>query len=145
MQGREAAPGMLGFQTRPEGTTDIHITLPGVNGWGGERMFKYIKNLWLTISLKKKLGTFSIIVILVMGLSIAFNILIMNFSLDSFNVILNDNSLCYDVQEALEQEAAAFEGVTVWISPGFTLSTPAAAAMIFSAIVIPIFLFLLTV
>ena len=72
-------------------------------------MFKYIKNLWLTISLKKKLGTFSIIVILVMGLSIAFNILIMNFSLDSFNVILNDNSLCYDVQEALEQEAAAFE------------------------------------
>ena len=28
---------------------------------------------------------------------------------------------------------------------GFTLSTPAAAAMIFSAIVIPIFLFLLTV
>lgn len=57
--------------------------------------------------LKKKLGTFSIIVILVMGLSIAFNILIMNFSLDSFNVILNDNSLCYDVQEALEQEASA--------------------------------------
>lgn len=42
-------------------------------------MFRYIKNLWLTISLKKKLGTFSIIVILVMGLSIAFNILIMNF------------------------------------------------------------------
>ena len=72
-------------------------------------MFRYIKNLWLTISLKKKLGTFSIIVILVMGLSIAFNILIMNFSLDSFNVILNDNSLCYDVQEALEQEASAFE------------------------------------
>ena len=66
-------------------------------------MFRYIKNLWLTISLKKKLGTFSIIVILVMGLSIAFNILIMNFSLDSFNVILNDNSLCYDLQEALEQ------------------------------------------
>lgn len=72
-------------------------------------MFRYIKNLWLTISLKKKLGTFSIIVILVMGLSIAFNILIMNFSLDSFNVILNDNSLCYDLQEALEQEASAFE------------------------------------
>lgn len=72
-------------------------------------MIRCIKNLWLTISLKKKLGAFSFIVILVMGLSIAFNILVMNFSLDSFNVILNDNSLCYDVQEALEQEAFAFE------------------------------------
>lgn len=72
-------------------------------------MFRYIKNLWLTISLKKKLGAFSLIVILVMGLSIAFNMLVINFSLESFNVILNDNSLCYDVQEALEQEASAFE------------------------------------
>lgn len=48
-------------------------------------------------------------VILVMGLSIAFNILVMNFSLESFNVILNDNSLCYEVQESLEQEALAFQ------------------------------------
>lgn len=72
-------------------------------------MFSYIKNRWLSISLKKKLGAFSLMVILVMGLSIAFNMLVMNFSLDSFNVILNDNSLCYDVQEAMGQEAAAFE------------------------------------
>ena len=63
-------------------------------GWG---MFSYIKNQWLSISLKKKLGAFSVVVILVMGLSIAFNMLVMNFSLESFNVILNDNSLCYDV------------------------------------------------
>lgn len=71
-------------------------------------MSGYIKNLWLRISLKKKLGTFSIIVILVMGLSIAFNVLVMNFSLNSFNIILNDNSQCYDVQEAMGREAAAF-------------------------------------
>ena len=71
-------------------------------GWG---MFSYIKNQWLSISLKKKLGAFSVVVILVMGLSIAFNMLVMNFSLESFNVILNDNSLCYDVQESMEQEA----------------------------------------
>ena len=75
-------------------------------GWG---MFSYIKNQWLSISLKKKLGAFSVVVILVMGLSIAFNMLVMNFSLESFNVILNDNSLCYDVQESMEQEADAFE------------------------------------
>lgn len=72
-------------------------------------MFGYIKNWWLAASLKKKLGVFSIIVILVMGLSISFNILVMRFSLDSFGVILNDNSLCYEVQEALEQEAAGFQ------------------------------------
>ena len=72
-------------------------------------MFSYIKDQWLSISLKKKLGTFSLIVILVVSLSIAFNMLVMNFSLESFNVILNDNSLCYDVQEAMEQESAAFE------------------------------------
>ena len=59
--------------------------------------------------MKKKLGAFSVVVILVMGLSIAFNMLVMNFSLESFNVILNDNSLCYDVQESMEQEADAFE------------------------------------
>ena len=70
-------------------------------GWG---MFSYIKNQWLSISLKKKLGAFSVVVILVMGLSIAFNMLVMNFSLESFNVILNDNSLCYDVQESMEQK-----------------------------------------
>ena len=61
-------------------------------GWG---MFSYIKNQWLSISLKKKLGAFSVVVILVMGLSIAFNMLVMNFSLESFNVILNEFSLCF--------------------------------------------------
>lgn len=72
-------------------------------------MSGYIKNVWLRISLKKKLGVFSIIVILVMGFSIAFNMLVINFSLNSFNVILNDNSQCHDVQEAIGQEVAAFE------------------------------------
>lgn len=72
-------------------------------------MFGNLKSLWLSISLKRKLGIFSIIVILVMGMSIAFNMLVMNFSLDSFNVILNDNSLSYDLQEAMEEEARIFE------------------------------------
>lgn len=75
-------------------------------GWG---MFGYIKNLWLTISLKKKLGIFAVLVVLVMGLSVAFNIRVMNFSLDSFNIILKDNSQCHDFQEALELEIKAFE------------------------------------
>lgn len=72
-------------------------------------MLEYIKNLWFTISLKKKLGAFAAMVILVMGVSVAFNLRIMNFSLDSFNVILQDNSRCHDFQEALELEVSAFE------------------------------------
>ena len=72
-------------------------------------MLEYVKNLWFTISLKKKLGAFAAMVILVMGVSVAFNLRIMNFSLDSFNVILQDNSRCHDFQEALELEVSAFE------------------------------------
>jgi len=72
-------------------------------------MFKYLKNLWLRISIKKKLGSFAAMVILAMGLSVAFNIRVMKFSLDSFNIILNDNSRCHDFQEAMELEIRAFE------------------------------------
>lgn len=72
-------------------------------------MFGYLKNLWLTISLRRKLETFAVMVILVMGLSVAFNIRVMNFSLDSFDVILRDNSQCHEFQEALALEIKAFE------------------------------------
>lgn len=72
-------------------------------------MIEMIKKLWLTISLKKKLGSFSILVAMVMALSVLFNIQIMNFSLGSFHVILDDNSKCYDFQEAIENEINAFE------------------------------------
>lgn len=72
-------------------------------------MFRGIKEFWLTISLKKKIGSFAVMVILVMGLSVAFNIRIMDFSLGSFNVILDDNSRCHDFQEAMELEIKAFE------------------------------------
>ena len=72
-------------------------------------MFQNIKEIWLTISLKRKIGSFAVMVILVMGLSVAFNIRIMDFSLGSFNVILDDNSRCHDFQEAMELEIKAFE------------------------------------
>ena len=72
-------------------------------------MFQYIKNIWLSVSLKKKLGSYTVMVILVMGLSVAFNIYVMNFALGSFNVILDDNSRCHDFQEAMELEIKAFE------------------------------------
>lgn len=72
-------------------------------------MFSYIKNLWLTISLKKKLGSYTMMVILVMGVSVAFNIYVMKFALGSFHMILDDNSRGYDFQEAMELEIMAFK------------------------------------
>lgn len=67
-----------------------------------------LRNLWLTISIKKKIGIFAAMVILIMALSATFSICIMNFSLGSFNTILNDNSRCHDFQEALDLEIESF-------------------------------------
>lgn len=72
-------------------------------------MGKKIRNLWLSISLKKKIGSYAVMVILVMGLSVAFSIQVVNFALDNFNVILYDNSRCHDFMEAMELEIRAFE------------------------------------
>jgi sensor histidine kinase YesM len=62
----------------------------------------------MNISLKKKLASFTLMVIMIMVLSLAFNIQILNFSLNSFYGILDDNARCNDLQEALENETAAF-------------------------------------
>lgn len=67
-----------------------------------------LRNIWLTISIKKKIGIFAAMVILIMALSATFSICIMNFSLGGFNTILNDNSHCHDFQEALDLEIESF-------------------------------------
>lgn len=48
-----------------------------------------------------------------MGLSVAVDISITNFVLNSVTVILRDNSRCHDFQEAIEKESKAFEAY-VW-------------------------------
>lgn len=67
-----------------------------------------LRNIWLTISIKKKIGIFAAMVILIMALLATFSICIMNFSLGGFNTILNDNSRCHDFQEALDLEIESF-------------------------------------
>ncbi len=67
-----------------------------------------LRNIWLTISIKKKIGIFAAMIILIMALSATFSICIMNFSLGGFNTILNDNSRCHDFQEALDLEIESF-------------------------------------
>jgi sensor histidine kinase YesM len=72
-------------------------------------MFTYLKNLWMTVSLRKKLGIYTAVVVLVMGLSAAFNINLMNYALDSFSSIMRDNARCHELQTALEAESYTFE------------------------------------
>lgn len=72
-------------------------------------MYRYIKNLWLSITLKQKLGFYTAMVILIMAASVAFNVGVMDFALGGFKEILDDNARCHDFQEAMELEIAAFE------------------------------------
>ena len=58
-----------------------------------------LRKLWMTISIKRKIGIFAAMVILIMALSASFNVWITNVSLGSFGGILNDNSRCNDFQE----------------------------------------------
>ena len=70
-------------------------------------MIKRLRNQWLKISLKKKLGIYAVMLSLVVGLSVICTIVAMNFVVNSFNTILEDNSRCHDFQEAMELEAKA--------------------------------------
>ena len=72
-------------------------------------MFKAIRTLWLKTSLKKKLGVFALMLVFVIGVSIIFNIVVLNFVVGDFNVILDENSRCHDFQEAMELEIGAFQ------------------------------------
>ena len=68
-----------------------------------------LRNIWLTISIKKKIGIFAAMVILIMASSAVFNVWVMDFTLDGFDEILSDNSRCNDFQQAMELEIDAFE------------------------------------
>lgn len=72
-------------------------------------MYQYVRNLWLSITMKQKLGLYTAMVILIMAFSVGFNVRVMDFALDGFNEILDDNSRCHDFQEAMELEVKAFE------------------------------------
>lgn len=72
-------------------------------------MYGCMREHWLGISLKKKLGIYVCLVILVILVSAVFSFLLMDFALGNFNTILDDNSRCHNFQEAMEQEASVFQ------------------------------------
>ena len=71
-------------------------------------MYQSVRNLWLKISLKKKLAVYSGLVILMLMLSAVFTLQLMTFALGHFNVILSDNARCQEFQKAMELEVQAF-------------------------------------
>lgn len=68
-----------------------------------------IRNLWLSISVKQKLGAYTLALVLVMSLSVFFNVHVMDYALGGFREILDDNAKCHDLQQAIELEVSAFE------------------------------------
>ena len=71
-------------------------------------MRQRIRQIWLSITLKQKFGLYTVMVLLIMAVSAMFNIRLSDFSLSSFNGILEENSQCYAFQEAMDQEVSAF-------------------------------------
>lgn len=72
-------------------------------------MYQRLRNVWLRISLKWKLTVYAMILVLLLSVSAAFNFRLMDFALGNFNEILDDNSRCHDLQEAIDLEISAFE------------------------------------
>lgn len=73
-----------------------------------KRIFQKLRSLWFSISLKQKLGVYTLSLVLVMGISVFFNIHVMEFALGGFREILDDNAKCHDLQEAIDLEIRAF-------------------------------------
>lgn len=76
-----------------------------VGRWGSKKLHEK----WLSFTLKQKIKTIAAMVILIVALSIIFNIVILDFALNGFNQILEDNSRCHDYQAAMEEETRAFK------------------------------------
>lgn len=66
----------------------------------------------MRISLKWKLAVYAVMLALLLCVSAAFNFRLMDFALGSFDDILDDNSRCHDLQEAIDLEISAFERYT---------------------------------
>lgn len=73
-------------------------------------MREKIRQTWQSLTIKKKIATFTGMVFLIISLSILFDIWVVRFSLVDFNGILQDNAKCSELVQALEEESELFEG-----------------------------------
>ena len=68
-----------------------------------------IEALWQSLTIRKKIGTFTGMVFLIIFLSMIFDVWVVKFSLTDFNRILEENSTSSNLVQALEKESKLFE------------------------------------
>lgn len=72
-------------------------------------MREKIRQTWRSLTIRKKIGTFTGTVFLIICLSVIFDIWVVKFSLVDFNGILQDNAKGSELVQALEEESRLFE------------------------------------
>lgn len=71
--------------------------------------FRKLKNKWMMLSIREKIGTFTGVVFAIIFLSIIFDLLVVRVSLTDFNDILEENARSSAFVDAMEEESAIFE------------------------------------
>ena len=69
---------------------------------------RLVRNIWMKISLRKKMWLYAGLVIFTMVVFTVFTNKMLDYVLKNFGLVLSDNSKCQDFQQAMEEEADAF-------------------------------------
>lgn len=77
------------------------------------RIGRKLHHLWMGISFKGKLGIFMSMVCMAMLIAVGFNILFVNYVLNDFRYIMEDNLQSQDFQEAMGEEVEYFRSYAV--------------------------------
>ncbi|WP_027292194.1 MULTISPECIES: sensor histidine kinase [Robinsoniella] len=72
-------------------------------------LVKRIGDIWRSMTIKKKIGSFSTMVFIIISLAVIFNIWTVKFSLVDFSRILKENAMSSALVDALEEETLLFE------------------------------------
>lgn len=73
-------------------------------------MRRHFNEWWKSLTIKKKISTFTGVVFVVCLLSVIFDAWVVNFSLTDFNRILDENAQSIHLLQALEEESELFAG-----------------------------------
>ncbi len=68
-----------------------------------------LRTWWRAMALKEKFNIFTWLVTLTIVVAVVANILVVQFALNGFETILDDNASCYGLSEAVEKERKAFD------------------------------------
>ena len=68
-----------------------------------------INAIWKKLSLRKKMTLLILAIIIIAGISIGLILTIINMALSEFQKITQDNMICYELQNVLEEEENAFK------------------------------------